>query len=520
LEEKEESKQSDTIGSENPWNKIKHSTRMYSLDNSYNVEDVMKFNKRIEKFKEEFMKTRQDISLFIVEKKFDGIAVNLIYDEDGKLIQCTTRGNGVYGQDITENMKRHVSNLVLNSPFSLVRGEVIMEKDEFKKIESKYSNLRNIVSGLLLSKNEKNEGVQLKFIAYSLPLETKSQGECLKALKSHHFAMDEEFRECWDIHQVIQYIHEMEEKRREFNYQLDGVVIKVNDLEFQQFIGHTSRFPKWAIAYKFKSDTTHSILRSIDYQVSKNGRIVPIGLFDPIELNGVTIQRANLFNFNFISKMDLKIHSILHIERSGDVIPKIIGKQSHPMEEKIPLPTTCPCEQKSELKWIEDNPYCVSSSCLEISLFKFLHFSNVLGMKGVSKETMRELIQLNLLKNLKDLFQLNKDSLKNEKGWKEKRIENLLKSIQVGRRNIQWTNILNAFDIVGKETNIKIANHIPGGLEEIEKLIHIKGISSERIHKIQLEVFRNREDIKYLLNYSQSNTSPSSSPDSSGVMFE
>jgi DNA ligase (NAD+) len=510
MEKEEEEKMSDTIGSNSMDNKVKHSMRMYSLDNSYNVEDVLKFNKRIEKE----LPKKNEVPLFIVEKKYDGIAVNLMY-ENGILKQCTTRGNGEYGQDITENMKKYVSNLILSSvPFSLVRGEVIMEKNEFKKIESKYSNLRNIVSGLLLSKREKNEGIKLKFIAYSLPLEKErnSQGECLNALKNHHFSMDEEYRECQDIHQVIHYIQEMEEKKNEFNYQLDGVVIKVNLLEFQQILGHTSRFPKWAMAYKFKSDSSYSILRSIEFQVSKNGRIVPIGLFDPIELNGVTIQRATLFNFNFISKMNLKIHSILHIERSGDVIPKIIGKKEHPMEEKIVFPTTCPCQQKSELKWIDSNPYCVSSPCLEILLFKFLHFSNVLGMKGLSKETMRELIQLNLLKNYRDLFLLDKkrDLILLEKGWKKKRFEKLLQSIQLGKNNIHWSNLLNAMDIVGKETNNRIANHIPGGLEEMNgNLPSIQGISKERMEKILMEVNKNREEMKYLLNHSQSNASSS-----------
>eukprot|EP01080_Neovahlkampfia_damariscottae_P003433 gene3433-6082_t len=438
----------DQIGADSTENRVKHDTKMLSLENCYTFEELIKFDRKIKNYENEF--GIDEFEKYICEKKFDGIAVSLIY-KDNKLIECVTRGNGMYGMNITNNMKKYCSNLNLNLNIDsmIVRGEVIIEKDEFNKIKSKkYSNLRNIVSGLLLSnfKQQENDEIKLKFIAYSI-IENdkiKTQKEVLHLLKENNFDIDDKFKICSNINEIISFIKSIEKDN--LNYQIDGMVIKLNNLNLQNLIGNTSRYPKHSIAYKFKSNFKYSILRNIIYQVSKNGKITPIAEFDPIKLNGVEIKRSTLFNFNFIKKNNFKLNSKIKIERVGDVIPKIssVPFEQEESDQDIELPILCPCSKRSILiKDEKNNLFCgLKNECHEILTFKFLNFCKVLEMKGLSKETIRELIKLNLITKFKDLFNLKENDLKNLKGFKEKRINNLLNSIKIGKRNLNFQNIL------------------------------------------------------------------------------
>lgn len=416
--------------------KTPHIKKMLSLNNAFSYEDLKKFDKKFDK-KFQTFKTEKDF--YICEKKFDGIAVSIQYNKE---MICLTRGDGEYGQNITENIKHYIPEMNRTDLNLEVRGEVIIKKDEFQKISDQYSNSRNIISGLLLGNKKKD--IKLNFIAYQLIDEKNiySQLESLLYLKNLGFEIDSNYYLSNSIDDIY-YNFIQSINRNELNYDIDGIVIKINSFQIQNLIGESKRYPKWAIAYKFPSKQVKTKLLDIKYQVTRNGKIVPIGIIEPVELGGTKIKKGSLFNFDYIIKNRIDIGDEINVSRAGDVVPKIeIIKLKE--ESEYELPKVCPCDLKYPLERINEQLYCKNEECKEILILKIQHFIEILGIKGISTSIITDLILNKFIKNYKDIFYLyqHQNEWMKIKGYGNKKITNILLGIEKSKENITFLKLL------------------------------------------------------------------------------
>lgn len=454
---------------------VEHTIPMLSLDNSYNEEDLKEFDRRLRAV------LGVEIITYSVEPKFDGASMALVYEND-LLSRGATRGNGVEGDDITNNVKV-IRSVPLGAEFSRfgihkaeLRGEAVIAKKVFRKINEKretenqyrrkagkkelelFKNARNTASGGLRMKDPsevKERGLEL--FVYQLGYAADADGKDLmnSQFDSHAEALDmlyqmgfktphEERKSVEGIDAVVALCKEWEEKRDDYEYDIDGMVIKVNSFAQQREAGSTSHHPRWAIAYKFKAKQAQTKLIDIEYQVGRTGAVTPVAKLQPVDLMGVTISSVSLHNQDFIKEKDIRMNDIVTVERAGDVIPYIVGpvEQRRTGEEaEVDFPRQCPScasvlvKPEGEAVW-----RCINVECPAQNEERIIHYvsKGAMDIDGLGKDIVKRFLEEGLIENLEDLYKLDYEKVLGLEGWKEKSVENLKQGIEASKQNDTW----------------------------------------------------------------------------------
>ena len=498
---------------------IVHNFPMYSLDNSYSIEDLYDWEKRIKKIIENNIE-------YTCELKYDGASISLSY-VDGKFVKAITRGDGIQGDDVTANIKTIPTvPLVLQGNFIKnfdIRGEIVIPIEGFKKLNSKrlsngeepFKNPRNTASGSLKLQDSKEVSKRpLECLLYSVVESSgtiKSQFESLEIAKKWGFNVSNEIKLAKSIEEVFEFIKYWEFNRNNLPFEIDGVVIKVNDTNQQNELGFTSKFPRWAISYKFKPEQSSTILKNISYQVGRTGSITPVANFEPIDLAGTIVKRASLHNSDFINKMDIRINDTVFVEKGGDIIPKIVkvdlSKRSVSSEKTIYI-NHCP-ECNSELKRNEDeaNHYCLNFNfCLPQVSGRIQHFISrkAMDIDGLGAETVNLLVENNLIKNYSDLYRLKIEDVIGLERMAQKSSENLISGVLLSKE-ISFDRVLYGLGIrhVGVTVAKKLAYHynnidalMCASYEDLETVDEIGGKIAESV----INFFATQENIMIINN--------------------
>ncbi len=389
----------------------------------------------------------------IVEVKIDGLSCSVEY-EDGVLKRASTRGDGETGEDVTLNVKTIKSlPLKIDAPeksYIEVRGEVYIDKKEFEKINKMemeagnepFSNPRNAASGSLRQKDPSITAKRnLKFLIHSYGQikgfdEPKTQLEYLELCERLKLPTNKIRKLCKKIDEVIDFYHKIEKKRHDLDFEIDGVVVKVNDFSLQKVLGSTAKNPRWAIAFKFKAEQAKTKLKNIIFSVGRTGIITPVAELEPVKCGGVVISNSTLHNFDEIKRLGIKIGDSVIVERAGDVIPKIvrvIKEERNGKEKEIEMPDKCPsCGEK--LYKDEDGVYirCINPNCIEQIKRNIIHFASrdAMNIEGLGESTVNELVDRGVVKSITDIYRLKKEDLIKLPLFKDKKAENLLNQIE------------------------------------------------------------------------------------------
>ena len=496
--------------------KIEHTIPMLSLGDVFNEEEIIEFLQRIE--------NTGVHSNYVCELKIDGLSVSLHY-ENGILIRGATRGNGVVGEDITHNVKTIKSiPLKLKQPLDIeVRGEIYMSKETLEKInkervkngEKILQNPRNAAAGSIRQLDSKVAAKRnLDAFLYHLPnpedFGIKTHHESLEFLKSLGFKTNSNNRVVKDIDEVMAYIHEKGEIRKDLPYDIDGVVIKVDSIKDQQKLGYTARTPRWAIAYKFPAEEVLTKLNDILFTVGRTGKITPNAILDPVQLMGSTISRATLHNEDYVISKGLMIHDTVSIRKAGDVIPEVVeAKFDRRTGEEIPFKmiTNCPICNTKLIK-IEDQVdyFCPNLNCPARHIESFIHFVSrpAMNIDGLGDRLMEDLYNFKFISTIPDIYRLSskKDDLTKLEGYGEKSVTNLLNAIEVSKSN-SLERLLFALGIknVGKE-KAKILAKTYKNMDNLSKatydeLVEIPDIGPI-IAKNIVDYFSNEDNLKII----------------------
>lgn len=428
--------------------KVEHAEAMYSLGNAFNEEEVGAFIQRVQN------QTEQEVE-FMVECKIDGLAIALTY-ENGTFVRGATRGDGTVGEDITTNLRTIRSlPLKLKEPVSVeVRGEAYMPKDVFKQLndereetgEVPFANPRNAAAGGLrqidpkaVSKRRLN--MFLYSALYNDDFNVESQAELFEQLQHLGFRTNSLRKLCKNQTEVMDFIHQIEEERHDLPYEIDGIVIKVNDVALQQQLGYTVKAPRWAIAYKFKADIAETKLNEVEWTVGRTGVVTPTAVMDPVQLAGSTVQRASLHNVDLIEALDVRIGDTVEIHKAGDIIPEIVSvvmSQRPEDSQPLPIPTTCPrCDAELVRMNEEVALRCVNPLCPAQKLAKMIHFSsrNAMNITGLGDKIMEHLINQALVSDPSDLYMLKQEDFLTLPNTKEKSATKYHNAIEKSKSN-------------------------------------------------------------------------------------
>lgn len=429
--------------------KVEHTIPMLSLGDVFNEDEIIEFLQRIE--------NSGVHSNYVCELKIDGLSVSLQY-EKGILVRGATRGNGVIGEDITHNVKTIKSiPLKLKQPLDIeVRGEIYMSKATLEKInkeriskgEKPLQNPRNAAAGSIRQLDSKIAAQRnLDAFLYHLPnpedFGIKTHHEALEFMKSLGFKINPNNRIVKNISEVMAYIHEKGEIRKELPYDIDGVVIKVDNLKDQQTLGFTARTPRWAIAYKFPAEEVLTKLNDILFTVGRTGKITPNAILDPVQLMGSTISRATLHNEDYVLKKGLMILDTVSIRKAGDVIPEVVEAKTERRTGKeisFKMINNCPiCETRLIKKEGEVDYYCPNPNCPARHIESFIHFVSrpAMNIDGLGDRLMEDLYNFKFISTIPDIYRLSskKDDLTKLEGYGEKSVTNLLNAIEVSKSN-------------------------------------------------------------------------------------
>ncbi|MHA6168434.1 NAD-dependent DNA ligase LigA [Bacillus mojavensis] len=428
--------------------KVTHGTPMLSLGNAFNADDLRDFDRRVRQA------VGDDVA-YNVELKIDGLAVSLRY-EDGYFVRGATRGDGTTGEDITENLKTiRTIPLKMNRSLSIeVRGEAYMPKRSFEALneerikneEEPFANPRNAAAGSLRQLDPKIAAKRnLDIFVYSIAeldemgVETQSQG--LDFLDDIGFKTNQERKKCGSIEEVIAMIDELQAKRADLPYEIDGIVIKVDSLDQQEELGYTAKSPRWAIAYKFPAEEVVTKLLDIELNVGRTGVITPTAILEPVKVAGTTVSRASLHNEDLIKEKDIRILDKVVVKKAGDIIPEVVNvlvEQRTGEEKEFSMPTECP-ECGSELVRIEGEVAlrCINPECPAQIREGLIHFvsRNAMNIDGLGERVITQLFQENLVHNVADLYKLTKEQVIQLERMGEKSTENLISSIQKSKEN-------------------------------------------------------------------------------------
>ena len=466
--------------------KSEHLSPMLSLENAFNDEDLIDFERKI--------KERSLVEggiVYSAEPKLDGVAVNLLY-ENGKLVKASTRGDGKVGEDITHNIKtiKTIPLALIGSKFpnSLeVRGEVFINKNDFyqinedseKKGEKVFANPRNAAAGSLRQLDPSVTSKRpLKIFIYGFGvLEDKdlpdNQYEMLSMASRWGLPINSETKICNSLQESIDYFEYISSKRDKLNYEIDGVVYKVNDFGLQKKLGQVSRAPRWAIARKFPAEVGRTLLKKISFQVGRLGSITPVAELDPVLVGGVTISNASLHNFDEIDRLDVREGDHVLLKRAGDVIPQIIEvdlKVRPESAKKVKIPQFCPCCEEP-LNKDEDGVVlrCNNKKCPDQLIEVFKHFvsRNAMNIDGLGEKILEQFIEEKLITKIDDLYSLTHEEISELPGLGDKSAKNLIESIK-NSKNISMNRFIYALGIreVGETTALNLSLHF-SNLEEL-----------------------------------------------------
>ena len=427
--------------------KIKHLSPMLSLSNAFNIDDMKDFQKKISNF---LNHTKQNIVL-LAEPKIDGISATLIY-EKGKLVKGLSRGDGLYGEDILENL-RTIKNLpqkILSKdiPNLLeVRCEVYISKSDFKNLKDNFANPRNAAGGSLRQKDPKaTSKIPLKYFAYGFgsmkPMIFKTQDEFLETISKWNFITNPLSKIVTNINDVEKQHSYVDKIRSSLDYDIDGLVYKINDLSLQQRLGNTSNSPRWAIAYKFSAEKAITRIKDITIQVGRTGAITPVAKVEPVTVGGVIVSNATLHNEDEIKRKDIRIGDTIQIQRAGDVIPQVLSVDKSKRDKKSKsfiFPYKCLCGSKTTKEYSKSTKKldavrrCIKGySCDFIAKEKLKHIvsKEAFDIDGLGKKVIEQFWDLNLIKKPSDIFSLNYDKIKKLEGWGTLSINNLKKAVE------------------------------------------------------------------------------------------
>ncbi|MDD5692203.1 MAG: NAD-dependent DNA ligase LigA [Candidatus Omnitrophica bacterium] len=425
---------------------VKHGVGMFSLDNTYSIDELKEWDTRLRKGL-----GKEAVYNYVAELKIDGVSANLTYVK-GKLAIGATRGDGRTGEDVTANIKtiRSIPLVLMGKELPElveIRGEVYMEKEDFTRLNDErqeageviFANPRNATSGSLkLLDSSIVAKRHLNFLAHSLGAYqgklAKSQWEFLGLLKEWGLRTDKHSVYCGDMEEVVAYCKKWQEKREEVPYEIDGTVVKLNSFSQQKLLGFTAKSPRWAVAYKFPARQATTELLDIKVNVGRTGVITPTAELKPVECSGVIISSATLHNFDEIKRLKIRVGDRVLIERAGDVIPKVVKVVQQKGKEEYVIPQQCPaCKEKIVKEKEEEVAFrCVNSDCpaqLERSL---LHFSSrdAMDIEGLGEAVISQLVKLKYLKSLADIYKLKIEQLLKLELFKDKKANNLLSGIQ------------------------------------------------------------------------------------------
>lgn len=484
---------------------VQHLVPMLSLDNSYNSQDLADFDRKV--------KQNAGVSdiVYCVEPKFDGGSISLIYEND-LLVRGATRGNGVEGDDITTNIKQ-IRTVPLSAAFSKygiqqieIRGEVLINKNNFKKYNEELvekglpplANPRNAAAGTLRIKDSSEvkkrnlEAFVYHISDYTLlpnattPKELKTHADSLQFLWDLGFRSPvHEMKVAGGIEDVISYCQEFEDKRDLLPYEIDGMVVKVNNISLQEQLGMTSHHPRWAIAYKFKARQATSKLLSVEFQVGRTGSITPVAKIDPVFIGGVTVSSISLFNEDVIKEKDLMVGDTVLVERAGDVIPYIVKSLSElrtGLEIPIVFPANCPVcnsqlfKEEGEAAW-----RCVNIECPAQVVERIIHFvsKDAMDIRGFGEANVRKFYELGWLKDIPGIYQIDFAKLATLEGFGKKSIENLQAAIDASKAQPLHRLIFGlGIRYVGETTAKLLAN-------KISHLLELKNFTIEELQQLE-----------------------------------
>ena len=474
-----------------------HNNPMFSLDNSYSIDELKDWEKRLRKFID------QEIE-YTCELKFDGVSINLLYEE-GKLIRAVTRGDGIQGDDVTVNVKTIPTvPLVLKGNYPNrfeARGEIVMPIEGLKKLnkervsndEEPFKNTRNTASGSLkLQDSHEVSKRPLECLLYSIKAENNStldsQFDVLNKAKGWGFNVSKNYTIAKSIDKVHEFVNYWEKNRNELPYDIDGIVIKVNSFLQQEILGYTSKFPRWAIAYKFKPDQAQTKLLSISYQVGRTGSITPVANLASVELAGTVVKRASLHNSDFINKMDLRINDFVYLEKGGDIIPKIVGiVKEKRANDSTPINyiSSCPeCKSPLVKNEGEANHYCMNKNhCSPQISGRIQHFISrkAMDIDGLGDETVALLVNSGIIKDYSDLYKLKIQDVIGLERMAEKSSINLVDGIKKSL-DIPFERVLYALGI--RHVGVTVAKTLARHYKSIDSLMLADVLELESVDEI------------------------------------
>lgn len=506
---------------------VQHLVPMLSLENSYDAHDLIAWDKKAREL------SKKDAIEYCIEPKFDGASISLIYEDD-QLTRGATRGDGVQGDDITVNI-RQIRSIPLSAKFSAynvqqieIRGEVLINKDRFKKYNEQrladslppLANPRNAASGSLRMVDPKEVAKRgLEAFLYNVSYHTNTKNTDHEALTTHQGCLQmlwnlgfrsplKETKVVKGIDAVIEYCLEYEAKRDDLPYEIDGMVIKVNDLELQDALGMTTHHPRWAIAFKFKARQATSKLKAVEYQVGRTGSITPVAKIEPVYIGGVTVTSISLFNEDVIKEKDLMIGDTVLVERAGDVIPYIVRSQAElrkGTEQPIIFPTECPvCSSVLHKPEGESAWRCINPNCEAQVVERIIHFvsKDAMDIRNLGEANIRKFYELKLLTDIPSVYTLNFDAIEKMEGFGKKSIEKLQSAIE-GSKQQTLNRLIYALGIryVGETTAKTLANKISNLWElvdmSLEDLMNLEDIGPKVAGSVY-EFFHTAESVEML----------------------
>ncbi|MDA9741982.1 NAD-dependent DNA ligase LigA [Pelagibacteraceae bacterium] len=506
--------------------KINHHSQMYSLANAFDNNDIKEFIKRSVKF---LNLDNDDDFQYICEPKIDGLSLNLVY-KNGNLISAGTRGDGFTGEDVTENIlniKNIPSKLKKDFPdFIEIRGEVFLNKSDFEKLnsklenKSKFANPRNAAAGSLRQLDISiSHSRPLKFIPHGI-------GKCshnfdkienyYDQLKNWNISPNNLIKKCQSVEEIIKFYNQIDQKRSGIDYDIDGLVVKINSFKLQERLGYVGKNPRWAVAVKFSAEKANTIIQSVDFQVGRTGAITPVARLQPVNLGGVIISNASLHNFDEINKKKINVLDLVEIERAGDVIPYVtrLVKKNSKLNTKIKPPRNCPICNSNVLKEKDEAILrCTNTyGCSSQKIGRIIHFvsKKSLNIDGFGEKQVRQLFNLKYINKAEDIFNLEQyeSEIIELDGWGKLSFTNLINSINnskkisldkfiysLGIRFIGEVNaeiLANEFKdldvLISSSSNISVLENIDGlGPKAISAIIDFfsKDINKETIKKLK-----------------------------------
>ncbi len=507
---------------------VQHLVPMLSLDNSYNADDLLDFDRKVRE-----LSGLEQIS-YCVEPKFDGGSISLIYEND-QLVRAATRGDGVAGDEVTINI-RQIHSVPLTAPFSKfgiqqaeIRGEVLMNKENFSRYNQSLTaqglaplaNPRNAASGTLRLKDPREVAKRnLEVFVYHLsyfslqkeeqsPVALQSHAATLGLLWELGFRSPAREKKVFNsIQDVINYCVEFEAVRDTLPYEIDGMVIKVNEVALQEKLGMTSHHPRWAVAFKFKARQATTQLIGIEFQVGRTGAVTPVAKLEPVGVGGVMVSSISVHNQEYIAEKDLRIGDQVLIERAGDVIPQIVKSLTEARtgkEKQIQFPSVCPVCASKLFKEEEEAVWrCINLECPAQVIERIIHFvsKDALDIRGFGEANVRKFVELGLLGDIPGIYTLDFATLASMEGFGKKSIENLQQAIELSKKQ-PLHRLIYALGIrfVGETTARTLAN-------AVDHLLDFRSFSEEQLQQLEdvgtkvagsiRQFFSNSDNIKML----------------------